>query len=174
MNNITVDYITMIFKLKKILTMTSIELIMSILNSNTVLCGGLILQTILLEEWPTDIDIFTTDHTLTSIGSVQFDEMKNEYMVIPGIRKVYRGKIEDISIDIVHISCLDDVFSGFDFDFCKVWFDKYNFHMKNPKSVLDKMCIINEDADNIILRKASIRIPKYESRGFIIKRIKLQ
>jgi hypothetical protein len=43
--------------------------------------------------------------------------------------------------------------------------------MKHPKAVLDKICTITKDS--IELRKACIRIPKYESRGFTIKKRKL-
>ena len=189
MNVITSDRIIMISKLKKILTNDGVELIMSVLDHNKVLCGGLVLQTILGEEWKTDIDIFTTDRVLTSIGPIPFKEMKkeSEYLVVPGVFKVYHGTIcgkvhdtingqtnntvEDIGIDIIHISSLDDVFAGFDFDFCKVWFDGYNFHMKAPNSVLDKVCTVDEDS--VTLRKAETRIPKYESRGFTIKRMKI-
>lgn len=71
-------------------------------------------------------------------------------------------------IDIIQITSLDDVFSGFDFDFCKVWFDGSHFHIKCPEAVLTRTCSINDDL--VVLRKADVRIPKYEARGFTINR----
>ena len=166
MTELTPDRIIMMAKLRKITNLWGP--ITSVLNSNTVLCGGLVLQTILGENWNTDIDIFTTEH-LTSIDGLQFNRCCDDsYTIIPGVKDLYRGEFYGVKIDIIHMTSLDDVFSGFDFDFCKVSFDGQHFHMKNPYSVLHKVCTLHESA--VCLKKASERIPKYEARGFTIKR----
>ena len=158
------EQIMMISKLKKITPYW--EKIMKSLGPETVLCGGIVLQTILGETWDSDIDIFTTNKDLTSFefGTWQSVQKESSYMIVPGVIKVYTN-VND-KIDIIQITSLEEVFAGFDFDFCKVWFDGQHFHIKHPESVLTKTCFVNDDL--ISLRKAEIRIPKYESRGFTI------
>ena len=150
--------------------------IMNVLGPDTFLCGGLVLQTILGETWDSDIDIFTTNRDLTQFdfGTWTSVEKESAYTIIPGVIKVYSGCVtsndqnSDQKIDIIQMTSLEEAFSGFDFDFCKVWFDGYHFHIKHPEAVLSKTCTINNDL--VTLRKADVRIPKYESRGFTINR----
>lgn len=143
--------------------------ILSLLNKSTVLCGGLVLQVMTNKRWDTDIDIYTTDTNMTKLPFGDWTGTRSDkqgYMVIPGILGVYTGKINDVSIDIIHMTSLEEVFRGFDFDFCKVWFDGKEFHAAEPESVRTQTCTISNDP--VRLRKSNERIPKYESRGFTI------
>lgn len=80
------------------------ENILAVLNENTVLCGGLILQVMTNKNWETDVDIFTTDHSLTRLNFGVWTEVpkKREYIIIPGIVNIYNGKIGAVSIDITY------------------------------------------------------------------------
>ena len=66
------------------------------------------------------------------------------------------------------MSDLQDVFKGFDFDFCKVWFDGKEFHAADTLSVETLSCTLSKDP--VKCRNPSVRIPKYEARGFSIRR----
>lgn len=65
--------------------------IMNVLDSTTVLCGGLVLQTILGETWDSDIDIFTTNRNLTQFdfGTWSSVQKGSTYEIVPGVIKAY-------------------------------------------------------------------------------------
>lgn len=144
------------------------NLILESFFKDTVLCGGLVLQVALDEYWETDIDLFTTKDDLKSIGDHPFRVYPRGCTMIPGVKQCYSGVLENnASMDIIHITSLADLFSGFDFDFCKIWYDGTSLHMINREAVETKSCTVNVDADH--MRKPEERIKKYRQRGFKIK-----
>lgn len=162
---------------------TYCEEIMDLLSpyhQQTVLCGGLVLQLLVGKTWPTDIDIFTSN---TSIKSLPFGEWtqarkSSQYIQIPGVIDIYNGTIPahgvqgspeycpPVHIDIIHISSLQELFLGFDFDFCKVWFDGIMIHVEDYESVRTRSCKVTGDR---FLRKVDVRMEKYRGRGFTIE-----
>jgi len=169
-NVISTDMILMISKLKKITAYW--QEIIKILNDDTILCGGLVLQTLISEEWDTDIDIFTTNVNLKELcfGTWKQLPKKNDYIIIPGVIRVYNGIViegeREISIDIVHVTNFKDLFRGFDFPFCKLHFNGKKIHVDDPDSVISKSCIIHKDDG--VQRNFDVRVPKYRNRGFTI------
>lgn len=152
--------------------------IVDILNGETFLCGGLLLQTVLCEQWDTDIDIFTTNRDLKSLsfGIWNGEPRGKTYEAIPGVIDVYTGIVpngkytngtfKDLSIDIIQIYDIQSLFYGFDFDFCKIRFDGKNILIEDPISVFNKSCVVK----NIyVMRNKDERVKKYTNRGFIIK-----
>lgn len=112
-----------------------------------------------LKEWKRNVDEI-----------YRIEENKKWEMIERGIeRKIqkflinyYEGEI----FHIIHITSLNSVFKGFDFDFCKVWYDGKNFHAACPESVSTLSCVV---PNSIVRRRvAHLRIPKYQSRGFSI------
>lgn len=143
------------------------QLILDVLSPNTILSGGFLLQTMIGQKWKTDVDFFTTDYNLKSIGE-DWEPISYPlgYDVVPGVIKVYSGKLGEVKIDIVHITNLDELFDGFDFDFCKIWCDGKDIYAINMDSVETKTCTINKESWQ--LRKPKERISKYRNRGFTI------
>ena len=150
--------------------------IMSILSTHpqTVLCGELVLQPLVGMTWSTTIDIFTTN---TSIKSLSFGEWTRVYREqSPGVINVYSCKVpvHDFSsitgyhpqIRIIHISSLQELFLGFDFDFCKVWFDGNIIHVENYESVKTRSCKVGR----VNKRDIDSRIEKYHKLGFTFLR----
>ncbi len=158
----TPAYITMYHKLKKMIEDPSS--ILNHLNQNTRIVGGLVLQTILNEEWKTDIDIYTVHDVDELTLEGEWTEYPNRvgYILIPGVKRVYRD--DQNHIDLIVISDWETVFSGFDFDFCKCWFDGKEFGMENPESVMKKHTVVNGE----LRYQGKNRTEKYEQRGFTI------
>lgn len=153
--------------------------LMQCLSPNTILCGGLVLQALTCQDWDSDIDIFTTDASFVTIPlhpSKQYQCMLRKvtgrapgYQELPGITDIYRGTIKGVNIDIIHVTSFEELFKGFDMDFCQVYFDGTEIHVNHPSSVLTKSCTIDLNAkDELVYRKLSERIKKYTNRGFRI------
>ena len=161
----TPSYITMYHKLKRMVN--NPEHILNYLNNNTRIVGGLVLQVILAEEWTTDIDIYTTldinPNEIKIPGKWSEYPNKIGYNIIPGVKRVYHD--DQNNIDLILISDWETVFSGFDFDFCKCWFNGKDFGIENPESVIRKRCTVNF---NSLRYRPTQRIKKYRKRGFII------
>jgi len=141
------------------------DFVLNFLDQNTRIVGGLVLQTILDEEWDTDIDIYTVldFDELDLPGDWQEYPNTIGYISIPGVKKVYRDN--SLGIDLIIITDWKTIFAGFDFDFCKCWFDGKDFGMENPESVMKKYCIVNGD----LRYNGHNRVEKYRKRGFTIK-----
>ena len=89
---LTTDYVIMASKLQKITPKW--QQIIGVLTPTTFLAGGLVLQTILGEDWPTDIDIFTTDPNFTEIHDVTWESLSHSrgYEVVPGVLNLNTGR----------------------------------------------------------------------------------
>jgi len=162
----SVDYVVVHNKLK---TVTKLyKDVINLIDEKSVLCGGLVLQTIIGEKWDTDIDIFTTETDLSKFKSTGvWDKSLNAgYDCISGVTNVFRGHLHDgTPSDIIQITNLSELFNGFDFEFCKCWFDGTNIHAINTESILTKSC----DAINWSgARNFEKRCEKYRKRGFTI------
>jgi len=154
------------------------DTIMDLLGWDTFLSGGLVLQTMLGERWPTDIDIYTTNGDLSRFASLgpfkevnpEKDEFRHDfgYTTLNGVNQVLSATKEEgeCKIDIIVVSGMMDVFSGFDFDFCKCWFDGEEFGAEEVDSILTKSCVTRRERNE--LRNYPGRRQKYEDRGFTI------
>ena len=152
--------------------------IMAIVASypQTVLCGELVLQPLVGMTWSTTVDIFTTNTSIKSLPFGEWTRLCNEQT--PGVIDVYSCKVlahwissvdgycPQVRINIIHISSLQDLFLGFDFDFCKVWFDGNMIHVENYESVKTRSCkIIHTNKQDI-----DSHIEKYRKLGFTVLR----
>lgn len=164
----TPSYLSIVHKLKK-KTIYWKE-ILELLNENTVLSGGFVLQTILGENWALDIDIFTTDSKLLDnlkekIPNSQIEKKTNDPYKFSGILSGYKITA-DCTIDVLYVKDIKKFIESFDFDFCKCYFDGNQIYIDQPKSVLNKECLVHPD---YLDDKEKIpRILKYLKRGFKI------
>jgi len=145
--------------------------IINVLDHSTILIGGLVLQSVLGDKWDTDIDIFTTNYNFNRFDFGMWKEttLVSKYTMIPGVIRTFKGFYNGLTIDIIHITSVPELFRGFDFDFCKTWFDGERIRMANPDSVLNKTCTVS--LNDVTLRNIDERILKYEARGFTINRV---
>lgn len=152
------------------------EEILALLGWDTWLSGGLVLQTMLREKWPTDVDIYTTNPDVTRFAALgplevvdpETDEFGNDYRSLDGVKTVLSCRSSDgnCKIDVIVVTSQSAVFDAFDFDFCKCWFDGEQFMAEYPETVRSKTCIT--DRKGADLRNYEHRRAKYEERGFII------
>lgn len=160
------------------------DIFKDILDENTVLSGGLIVQTMLGEFWQSDIDIFTTDsdkviahlNKPSHHWEQQLELLTNAHAENYGsyCNIVYRGQYtKGVYIEIIQVRSIIDTMRDFDLDFCKCWFDGRNFHTLDATALTTKThhgqvigyAQANENVRKLV--KAS-RIGKYERRGFTI------
>jgi len=138
-------------------------------ESTTVLSGGLVLQTLLQTSWPTDIDILTTDTTLSKLPIGTWTKFeRTDYNAIPGMIGLVKGTIPaiggfTINVDIIQVKNIEEHIANYDFDFCKVSFDGEEFHIEDCDAVNSKSCVVKTSKTNL-----ENRMTKYKSRGFKI------
>lgn len=140
---------------------------------DTVLSGGLVVQTMLGEFWQTDLDIFTTDaktviailkethpywiHDIAELSTHMAENYSTEYKA-----RVWRGEIvKGVIVEIIQVQNIDTCMKGFDLDFCKCYFDGRNFHAYNVEALMTK----THKGRHTIKKN---RTYKYEMRGFLI------
>lgn len=140
---------------------------------NTVLSGGLVVQTMLGEFWQTDLDIFTTDaeaviealqqahpywtEDIKELSKHMAAQYSTEYKA-----RVWRGEfVKGVIVEVIEVRSIESAIKGFDLDFCKCYFDGRNFHTYNVEALMTKTHKGRHSIKNN-------RTRKYEMRGFMI------
>lgn len=146
------------------------DAIISMLDEDTIIAGGLALQCILGEKWETsDIDIFT--RLDTSKAQLKFKQFKWKpmpkkigYVDIPGVVQIWTTTtVDGVKFDLIQVTDFEKLWRGFDFDFCKCYFDGTNLVALHPKSVKTRSCVVERCRFRV-----PERVAKYETRGFKI------
>jgi hypothetical protein len=139
----------------------------------TCLTGGFIIQTILGEFWPTDLDIFTADanavkEVLAPLG-LKWESITNGYGYAGlSFNVVQATLVKNFRVEIIECKSVLESMNNFDFDFCKCYFDG-DFQVMYPEALMTKThdCSKHSCEDNGYVI-AKDRRERYEIRGFNI------